>query len=75
MEAAKLFASHSKTPTRIATIEIDVEKIPIIDLTDANMRAKFLSSEKSKNYANKFQEVLIKGSIPKECVKDVEDQF
>lgn len=71
MEAAKLFASHSKTPTSIATIEIDVKKIPIIDLTNPEITKGLLFSEKSRNYAKKFEEVLIKGSIPMECVIDV----
>lgn len=74
MEAAKLFASKSTTfPIRIATVEIDLDDtdIEVIDLTVESVRAKFLTTDQSKNYANKFKEVLIKGKIRKERVKDV----
>lgn len=67
MEASKCFAANSKARLiRIATIEIELNDPNIeevIDLTDENVRAKYLSTIMGVNYAKKFQEVLIKGKI------------
>lgn len=75
MEASKCFAANSKARLiRIATIEIELNDPNIeevIDLTDENVRAKYLSTIMGVNYAKKFQEVLIKGKIRPECVKNI----
>lgn len=75
MDASKLFAANSKDHLiRIATIEIELNDPNIeefIDLTDEDVRARYLTTKIGINYAEKFQEVLIKGKIRPECVKNI----
>lgn len=76
MEASTRFAANSKDHLiRIATIEIELNDPNIeefIDLTDADVRAKYLTTIIGINYAKKkFKEVLIKGKIRPECVKNI----
>ncbi|KAL4229668.1 hypothetical protein ACF0H5_010056 [Mactra antiquata] len=74
LEAAKLFASHTKNkPVRIA--KIDVTKLQnthqIIDLTDPDVVDQYISvgNDFARNCVKKFEEVLIVGHIPPQCLQ------
>ena len=67
LSAARLFASKSINMTRIVKIEIDKNTpgiIDIISLSDAEIEW----TDTGRNFSNKFQEVLVVGKIPKECI-------
>ena len=67
LSAARQFASKPYNKKRIVKIEIDRNTpgiIAIISLSDAEIEW----TDTGRNFANKFQEVLVVGHIPKECV-------
>lgn len=79
-EAIMDFASKSITqPQTIVKIQIDPDdpSIEIIDLTDRWTLDKHVYVESGRNFARKFDEVLIKGHIPPECISvlPIEDLF
>lgn len=60
---------------RIKVVKIDKEKlmkgkdVEIFDLSDEKVRDKYLAgNQKLKNYAKKYEEVLVKGFIPADCI-------
>ncbi|KAK3104912.1 hypothetical protein FSP39_013071 [Pinctada imbricata] len=72
--AVQQFARNSKSRRkRIVEINLtEVEKIPgnkIYDLSVERNRKMHLRSEKSLNFARKFQEVLIQGNVPPEWIE------
>lgn len=79
-EAVEDFASKSIThPQTIVKIQIDPDdpSIEIIDLTDRWTLDEHVYVESGRNFARKFDEVLIKGHIPPECISvlPIEDLF
>lgn len=79
-EAIMDFASKSITqPQTIVKIQIDPNdpSIEIIDLTDRWTLDEHVYVESGRNFARKFDEVLIKGHIPPECISvlPIEDLF
>ena len=68
LSAARLFASKSRNMTRIVKIEIDKNTPGIIDIIPLSDFEIEWTDYKGRNFANKFQEVLVVGHIPKECV-------
>lgn len=79
-KAVENFAYKSITcPQTIVKIEIDLNdpSIEIIDLTDPWTLDEYVYDESGKNYARKFEEVLIKGYIPPEYISifPIEDWF
>lgn len=79
-EAIMDFASKSITqPQTIVKIQIDPDdpSIEIIDLTDRGTLDEHVYVESGRNFARKFDEVLIKGHIPPECISvlPIEDLF
>lgn len=79
-EAIMDFASKSITqPQTIVKIQIDPDdpSIEIIDLTDPWTLDELVCDESGRNFARKFDEVLIEGHIPPECISvlSIEDWF
>jgi len=80
LEASRLFASHSyDKPRFIAAIDIDMALqagsiVQIIDISTRENARQHISTanERAVNFAAKFEEILIKGSIPASCIKIVE---
>ena len=73
--AILIFASKKKSyPQRIAKINVaalEDEEVSFIDLTDEENREDLLEDERANNFARKFQEVLIEGAIPPECIDNI----
>lgn len=71
LEAVSRFAKYQQP---IVKIELPTKhSLRIIDLTDlATLKMHIpMSNEKGRNFANAFQEVLIEGYIPPECISVV----
>ena len=65
------FARHSTVfPKKVAQINRALlTNVEVIDLTDPHVRIMHLGGDdRANNFANKFEEVLIVGYIPPECV-------
>ncbi|KAL4229667.1 hypothetical protein ACF0H5_010055 [Mactra antiquata] len=77
LEAAKSFASMSRNrPVRIVRIDVTElmrsgQCIQIIDLTNPLVVNQHISiiNHVARNWVNKFQEVVIDGSIPPQCLQ------
>lgn len=70
-EAIMDFASKSITqPQTIVKIQIDPydPSIEIIDLTDQWTLDELVYDERGRNFARRFEEVLIEGYNPPECI-------
>ena len=70
------FARHSRTsPKKVAQINrACLTNVEVIDLTDPCVRRMHLGGDdRAYNFANKFEEVLIVGNIPPECVTAIKD--
>ncbi|XP_061174819.1 uncharacterized protein LOC133183965 [Saccostrea echinata] len=68
LDAVKDFAKKSRNK-RIVKITNKNGSFKAIDLTDLfNQMKYFPSNQKAKNYANRFQEVLILDFVPPECL-------
>lgn len=67
LDAARSFASRSVTRPRII-VEILTDANTVIDLTDEETRSMLVQNETGRNYARCFEEVLIEGYIPPECI-------
>lgn len=75
LEAVRRFANYQQP---IVKIELDgnnptIHSLRIIDLTDLATLNRHIpmSNERGRNFANAFQEVLIEGYIPPECISVV----
>lgn len=73
LEAVRRFANNQQ---RIVKIDLDGNNPTIhsiIDLTDLATLNNYIpmSNDKGRNFANAFQEVLIEGYIPPECISEV----
>ncbi|KAK3106221.1 hypothetical protein FSP39_015492 [Pinctada imbricata] len=78
-DALKQFATRSVSP-RKRIVKIDLRKVEesteaaVFDLTSKENRENYLTSEKAQNFARKFQEVLIRGYIPADCIEVISDE-
>lgn len=70
----KFYLKISDKKKRIAEITID-ETIPYFDLTDEATRGKYLSDGLAKDFAKKFDTVLLTGRIPRERMKYIENPW
>ena len=74
-EAVVEFASRSTTfPRRVATINAQAltsTGVGFIDLTTEEKRWMLLNDDRARNFARKFQEVLIVGEIPPSCIVQI----
>lgn len=74
LEAVQNFASKIAIhPQIIVKIKIDENSlgVNVIDLTDPEVLAEHVYDDKGKNFAKYFEEVLIEGWIPPECISIV----
>jgi hypothetical protein len=73
MSAMRRFATHSRTnPKKVVEININTSDVSIIDLTDPKTLDDCIpplpGNERARNFATKFEEVLVEGFIPPHCI-------
>ncbi|KAK3106226.1 hypothetical protein FSP39_017484 [Pinctada imbricata] len=79
LHAVKQFATRSVSP-RKRIVKIDLRKVEesseaaVFDLTSKENRENYLTSEKAQNFARKFQEVLIRGYVPADCIEVISEE-
>ena len=57
---------------RIVKIDLDqIQSSRVIDLTHKGNQERYLSSDKAKGYAERFEEILIEGTIPNSAFEEI----
>lgn len=78
LEAVRRFASKSWYGGKIVSINTDLAPgVEVIDLRDLSVRQIYippnaLDIDKFNNFANAFEEVLLVGNIPANCIQWIE---